>query len=138
MRTVALTVAVYCLMTAMAAADEYSCRSIGGEGAVTVEFSFRISSGAYAVASAGFQIEGDIGYSTSATEPTSLATVTGVEGDDEHFRFSLHYTDAEYDGDIATVHVATLSEGAHTLTAGVLHVVGGGLWPIQCDVDYEG
>jgi len=138
MRTVALTVAVSCLMTAMATADEYSCRSIGGEGAVTMDFALRYSGGAYDVVSAGFQIEGDIGYSTSATEPTSLATITGIEGDDEHVRFSLHYTDAAYDGDIATVHVATLSEGAHTLTAGVLHVVAGGLWPIQCEIDYEG
>lgn len=138
MRTVALTVAASCLMTAMAAADEYSCRSVGGEGAVAMDFSLRYSGGAYAVTGAGFQIEGDIGYSTSATEPTSLATVTGVEADGDHVRFSLHYTDAKYDGDIATVHVATLSEGAYAMTAGVLRVVGGGLWPIQCDIDHEG
>ena len=38
--------------------------------------------------------------------------------------------------DVAELYVVTLSEGAHSLTAGVLQIGGGGLWPIQCDVAY--
>lgn len=138
MRAIALSAALLCLATSMAVADEYSCRSFGGEDKVTLDFSIGHSGGAYAVLGAGFQIEGDIGYSTTATEPTSLATTSGVAVTPEEVRFSLHYTDPSYDGDVATVHVVTLSEGAHVMTAGVLHVVAGGLWPIQCDIDYEG
>ena len=138
MRVLVLSAVLLCLMVTVAAADEYSCRSLGGEDKVTFDFTTRYASGAHAVLGASFQIEGDIGYSTTATEPTSLATVTGVEGDGERIRFSMHYTDAQYDGDIATIHVVTLTEGAHALTAGVLHVVGGGLWPIECEIRYEG
>jgi len=121
-----------------AIADEYACRSLEGESPVTLDFALRSASDAYSVTSAAFQIEGDIGYSTVASEPTALATVTGVEATSEDVRFSLHYTDANYDGDVATVHVVTLADGAQILTAGVLRVVGGGLWPVRCEIDYEG
>ncbi len=122
-----------------ASAETYACRSVSGEPPATLDFSIRHSSGAWAVMSAAFQIEDDIGYSTTAAEPTSLATVTGVEiGSAEDVAFKFHYTDADYDGDVASVHVVTLSEGARSLTAGVLAVVGGGLWAVQCDLDYEG
>jgi hypothetical protein len=121
-----------------ALADEYACKSLAGDPPVTLDFSLRYSSGAYAVMSAAFQIEGDIGYSTTATEPTDLATVTGVEISADEVRFKLHYADATYDGDIATIHVVTLAEGEHTVTAGALHVLAGGLWPVQCEINYEG
>lgn len=137
MRPTAMAAMALLALPGSALADEYACRSLGEEPPVTMDFSLRYSSGAYAVMSAGFQIEGDIGYSTSASEPTSLATVTGMEASQDQVRFSLHYKDADYDGDVATLHVVTLSEGVHTLTAGVLHVVGGGLWPLQCEIDYQ-
>ena len=38
----------------------------------------------------------------------------------------------------ASVHLITMSEGAHELTGGVLHVVAGGLWIVACDVDHAG
>jgi hypothetical protein len=121
-----------------ASAESYDCRSLSGEPPVTLSFTTRHADGGYAVIAAEFQIEDDIGYSTTATEPTSLATVSGVEIASETVAFRFHYTDASYDGDVATVRVATLSEGAYSLTAGVLQVSGGGLWAVQCEVDYEG
>jgi hypothetical protein len=118
-----------------ALAETYSCRSLDGETPVTLDFTTSYSNGAYAVDSAAFQIEDDLGYSTTAIEPTSLATLTGADVSSESLRFSFHYQDADYDGDVATVHVVTLSEGANALTAGVLQVVGGGLWSIRCDIE---
>jgi hypothetical protein len=121
-----------------ASAEAYDCRSLSGEPPATLSFTTRHSSGAYAVMAAEFQIEDDLGYSTTAAEPTSLATISGVEIDSENVMFRFHYSDAGYDGDVATVHVVTLSEGEHDLTAGVLQVSGGGLWAVQCEVDYAG
>jgi hypothetical protein len=138
-RTVAMSlIAAALAATASAAtASDYSCHSVAGdeEGAPPAEVSFTLtySSNAYAVIKAAFQIEGDIGYSTVATEPTSLATVTGVVVDDDVIEFSLHYTGDGYDGDIAKLHVVTLSEGAHAITAGAFHAVGGGLYAVVCE-----
>jgi hypothetical protein len=120
-----------------ALADDYACHSVASdeEQAPPVQISFTLvySSHAYAVTKAAFQIEGDIGYSTTATEPTSLATVTGVVVENDFIEFSLHYSDSGYDGDVAKLHVVTLSEGAHYITAGAFHAVGGGLYAVVCD-----
>jgi hypothetical protein len=124
-------------------AAEYDCRSVAGETPAYLELPVHLtvqttySSEAGVAISAGFQIEGDIGYSTTATEPDSLATVTRVVTDGNQLRFSMHYANEHYDGDVATVHLVTLSEGAHAMTGGVLHVVGGGLWTVHCIVTYE-
>lgn len=129
-----IAAAAVALSAGTAAAETYTCRTLNEtDFPVTASFDLRYSSGAYAIMRAEFQIEGDIGYSTMATHPLDLATVTGVEADENSIAFSLHHTDPDYDGDVATLHVVTLSEGAHELTAGVLKVVGGGLWPIACD-----
>ena len=135
----ALTLAVVlAASTTVARSESYDCRSLSGEPTATLSFTTRYSSGDYAVMAAEFQIEDDIGYSTTATEPTSLATLSGVEIDSGNVEFRFHYKDANYDGDVATVHVVTLSEGANSLTAGVLQVSAGGLWAVQCEVNYEG
>jgi hypothetical protein len=131
--------AVLLASASAASAETYACHSVSGEPPVTLDFRIRHSSGAWAVMSAAFQIEDDIGYSTDATEPTSLATVTKVEiTSAADVAFKLHYTADDYDGDVASLHVVTLTEGAHSLTAGVLQVTGGGLWAMECDLDYEG
>jgi hypothetical protein len=134
MRSRFLIAAAFVVLSAgTAAAETYTCRSLDEtDFPVTARFDLRYSSGAYAIMRAEFQIEGDIGYSTAATHPLDLATVTGVEVDEGSIQFSLQHTDPDYDGIVATLHVVTLSEGAHELTAGVLKVVGGGLWPIAC------
>ena len=135
-KTLIAAVALAASAGAVTAAD-YSCHSVTSDekGAPPVEVSFTLthSSGAYAVMKAAFQIENDIGYSTTATEPTSLATVTGVAVENDVIGFRLHYTGDGYDGDIARLHVVTLSEGAHALTAGAFHAVGGGLYVVVCD-----
>ena len=133
-----LIAAVALAATAGAAtASDYSCHSVASDekAAPPVEVSFTLShsSNAYAVMKAAFQIEDDIGYSTVAIEPTSLATVTGVVVENDVIEFSLHYTGDGYDGDIAKLHVVTLSEGAHAITAGAFHAVGGGLYAVVCD-----
>lgn len=134
-----IAAAALLLSAGAASAESYACHSLSGEPPATLDFTIRHSSGAWAVMSAKFQIEGDLGYSTTAAEPTSLATVTGVEiGSAEDVAFRLRYTADDYDGDVASIHVVTLSEGARSLTAGVLQVTGGGLWAMECDLDYEG
>lgn len=134
-----IAAAALLLSAGTASAERYACHSLAGEPSASLDFTIRHSSGAWAVMSAAFQIEGDIGYSTDATEPTSLAMVNDVEiGSAEDVAFKLHYTADDYDGDVASVHMVTLSEGAHSLTAGVLQVTGGGLWAMECDLDYEG
>jgi hypothetical protein len=138
LRATAIAMFLLLPVSGSALADAYSCRSLAGDPPVTLDFDLRYSSGTYAVTRAAFQIEDEIGYSTTAEHPQDRATVTGLEAGAEEVRFSLHYAGVNYDADIATVHVVTLAEGAHTLTAGVLHVVAGGLWPVQCDIAYEG
>jgi hypothetical protein len=129
-------------MPGAAVAEDYACRSVAGEmpGDPPVEIGFTLdyTDSGHAISRASFQIEGDLGYSTEATEPTSLATVTGLKVADHVIAFRLHYTGDGYDGDIATLHVVTLSEGAHWITAGAFHAVGGGLWAIKCDTPNEG
>lgn len=138
MRATAIAMLLLLPVTGSAHADAYSCRSLSGDPPVTLHFDLHYSNGAYAVTQAAFQIEDEIGYSTTAEHPQDRATVTGIEAGAEEVRFSLHYAGVSHDADVATVHVVTLVEGAHTLTAGVLHVVAGGLWPMQCDIAYEG
>ncbi len=134
-----IAAAAVALSAGTAAAETYTCRTLNEtDFPVTASFDLRYSSGAYAVMSAEFQIEGDIGYSTTATHPLDLATVTGVAVDEGSIKFSLQHTDPDYDGNVATLHVVTLTEGTHALTAGVLKVVGGGLWPIVCDTSESG
>jgi hypothetical protein len=125
--------------TGTASAETFACRSVSGEPPVNLDFALRYSSDGFTVISAAFQIEGDIGYSTTATEPTSLATIAHAPisaAEDVAFRF--HYTDAEYDGDVASVRIVSLSEGMDIKAAGVIAVVGGGAWALECDLSYEG
>jgi hypothetical protein len=118
-----------------AAAETYRCSSLAGEPAVTFEATTRHSSGAWAVISAGFQIEGDIGYATDADDPRDRAAVNHVEIDDDEVAFDLEA--GEVGGPLAaSIHLVTMSEGAHELTGGLLRVVAGGLWIVQCDVDH--
>lgn len=120
--------------TGAASAESFTCRSLSGDPPVLLDFGVADR----AISSASFQIEDDMGYSTTADEPTSLATISGAEiGGAGDVAFKFHYADASYDGDVASVHVVTLSEGAFSKTAGVLQVSGGGVWAIECDVDYE-
>lgn len=125
--------AFFALVGGTAAGEEHTCHSLEGDPPATVRYDLRYSSGAYAVTSARFKIEGDIGYSTAADDPRDLATITAVEASGNELEFSFHYQDMNYDGDVARVHVVTLFEGVYGLTAGVLQVTGGGLWPIACE-----
>lgn len=119
-------------------AEEFDCDSVVGEPPVSLDIATRFADGEQKVVRAAFQIEGDIGYATDATEPTSLATVADALVTSETLRLNFHYRDANYDGDVATVHLVTLSNGAYSMTAGVLNVVGGGLWTMLCSVSYAG
>jgi hypothetical protein len=140
MHTQGIFAAVSLLVTfgsGAAAAEEYRCHSVAGEPAVTFEATTRHSSGAWAVMSAKFQIEGDIGYSTDAEDPRDQAAVNHVDIDDDEVAFDLEA--GEVGGPLAaSVHLVTMFEGAHELTGGLLHVVAGGLWIVQCDVDHAG
>jgi hypothetical protein len=123
---------------AASAADRYACASLAGDPGVTADFTLSYSSRAYAVLGAGFRIEDEIGYSTEASDPRDRALVSAVDVSTgaEDISFSLLAAEGGYaSSPVARLHVVTLPEGAHMLTAGVLQVTGGGLWPIRCDVD---
>lgn len=123
------------------AADRYACESLEGDPPATADFTLNYSSGAYAILVAAFQIEDDIGYSTEAADIRDRALVSGVDvsAGAEDVRFELLAAENGYGSrPIARLHVVTLSEGVHVLTAGALQVAGGGLWAIRCDIDYGG
>jgi hypothetical protein len=134
---IAITGVVAAVLGSPAAAESYRCTSLAGAPAVTFAATTRHSSGAWAVISAKVQIEGDISYSTDAQDPRDRAAVDHVEIDDDEVAFDLEA--GQVGGPLAaSVHLLTVSEGAHELTGGVLHVVAGGLWVVQCDVDHAG
>lgn len=124
------------ISTAGALANDYACRALEGEfegdPGVEITFTLDYSGDEVAVTKAAFQIEGDIGYSTTTTEPTALATITGLIVD-HYIEFSFHYKDDGYEGDVAKLHIVTFSEGAHWITAGAFHAVAGGLYAVRCD-----
>jgi hypothetical protein len=133
-----IAAAVLAASVSGAAADSYACHSLNDpKFPVTANFVLSCADDPCAVTSANLQIEGDMGYSTTATEPSALVTVTGFDADSEHIKFDFHLNDGEYDIVVATLHVVTLSEGVYSLTGGVLQVGGGGLWTIECEVVYD-
>jgi hypothetical protein len=133
-----IAAAILALPAAAAAADTYDCRSLNEtDYPVTVSFDVDYADDAFSVLRAELQIEGDIGYSSTAEHPSNRALATDIEIGGDAIRFNFHLNDGEYDVDVARLHVVTLSEGAYSLTAGVLQVGGGGLWPIECTVTYE-
>src|SRR6218665_3015312 len=88
--------AVLAALHGVAIADDYTCRSLAGEmpadPPVEIGFTLDHSDGAPVISRADFQIEGDLGYSTEAIEPTSLATITGLKVADDVIEFRLHYS----------------------------------------------
>jgi hypothetical protein len=121
-----------------AVADTYACRSLNDpDFPVTANFELTYIDDVFAVPSADLQIEGDMGYSTTAEHPSNRAFVTDLEVGNEAIKFNFHLNDGQYDVDVARLHVVTLSEGVYSHTGGVLQVGGGGLWTIQCDVVYD-
>ena len=137
MRIPLLTAALLIATGAVHAADTYTCRSLGETAfPATASFDLDLADGVYTVPRAELLIEGDIGYSTHAGDQSGVAFVSEIDAASGALRLVFHQTYDQYDTDVATLHVVTLSEGAHSLTAGVLHIAAGGLWPIQCDVTY--
>jgi hypothetical protein len=138
MRAHLLITAFLATTGAASAADTYTCRSLNEtDFPVTASFDLEHGDGGFAVSHAQMQIEGDMGYSTTPDHPSNGAFVSEMDVTGGSIRLVFHQTYDEYDVDVAELHVVTLSEGAHSLTAGVLQIGGGGLWPIQCDVAYE-
>jgi hypothetical protein len=130
--------ALFACPNAAAALDTYDCRSLSEtDFPVTASFDLDYADDVFSIPRAELQIEGDIGYSSTAEHPSNRAFAADIEVGGDAVRFNFHLNDGEYDVDVARLHVVTLSEGAHSLTAGVLQVGGGGLWPIECDVTYE-
>ena len=126
------------LPAAAAAADTYDCRSLNEtDFPVTASFDLDDANDAFSIPRAELQIEGDIGYSSAAEHPSNRAYATDIDVGGDAIRFNFHLNDGTYDVDVARLHVVTLSDGAYSLTAGVLQVGGGGLWPIECTVTYE-
>jgi hypothetical protein len=139
MRAYLLIAAVLTTTGGAPAADTYTCRSLD-ETDFPVTASFDLEHGdddGYTVPRAQMQIEGDMGYSTTPDHPGNGAFVSVIEVGNGSIRLVFHQTYDEYDVDVAELHVVTLSEGVYDLTAGVLQIGGGGLWPIQCDIAYE-
>jgi hypothetical protein len=138
MRANLLIAAFLATTGAAAAADTYTCSSLDeSDFQVTASFDLQHGDDGYTVPRAEMQIEGDMGYSTTPDHPGNGAFVSEIEVGHGSIRLVFHQTYDEYDVDVAELHVVTLSEGVYDLTAGVLQIGGGGLWPIQCDIAYE-
>lgn len=138
MRTYILIAALILTTGAAKAADTYDCRSLNAtDFPVTASFDLEHTDNGVTVPRAQMQIEGDMGYSTTPDHPSNRAFVSEIDVDDGSIRLVFHQTYDGYDVDVAELHVVTLSEGVYDLTAGVLQIGGGGLWPIQCDITYE-
>ncbi|OEO29320.1 hypothetical protein VW23_002180 [Devosia insulae DS-56] len=132
LRTV-VAIAALALSAGTALADDYTCRSIAG--GLTLGFTLTQGDAGYAVTDAALKIGDDPGYSTSATEPASLATITGLDMDNKVL-FNFHATAS--DTDIATVRLVTRFEGGGGLATGTLKPATGGVYAIRCDIAHEG
>jgi hypothetical protein len=129
-RTV-VAIAALALSASTAFADGYACRSIAG--GVTLGFTLSRGDAGYAVTDAALKIGDEPGYSTAATEPASLATITGLDMDNKVL-FNFHAGDA----DVATVRLVTRFEGGGGLATGTLKTATGGVYAIRCDITDEG
>ena len=121
------------LSAGAAFADGYTCRSIAG--GVTLGFTLTRGEAGYTVTDAALKIGDEPGYSTTATEPTSLATITGLDMDNKVL-FNFHATGT--DTDVATVRLVTRFEGGGGVATGTLKPAAGGVYAIRCDIAHEG
>jgi len=131
-RTV-IAIVTLALSAGTAFADGYTCRSIAG--GLTLGFTLARSDAGYAVTDAAIKIGEEPEYSTTATDPASLATITGLDMDNKVL-FNFHATQG--DADIATVHLVTRFEGGGGLATGTLKTATGGIYAIRCDIAHEG
>jgi len=127
-RTVVAILAL-ALSAGTAFADDYTCRSIAG--GVTLGFTLTRGDAGYAVTDAVFKLGDEPGYSTTATEPPSLATITGLDMDNKVL-FNFH--SSQSDTDVATVRLVTRFEGGGGLATGTLKPAAGGVYAIRCDI----
>jgi hypothetical protein len=136
----ALGAAVLLLLPApAAAADTYACRSLQGDPPATFGFTLSHSSDAYAILGASLEVEGGVGYATApaGTAEEALVDEVAVAPEAAAIGFALLRAEAGYGSDpVARIRLVTLSTDTHTMTAGVLQVTGGGLWPMLCDSDH--
>lgn len=121
------------LSAGAAFADDYTCRSIAG--GVTLGFTLTSSDAGYAVTDAALKIGDEPGYSTTATEPASLATITGLDMDNKVL-FNFHASGS--DTNVATVRLVTRFEGGGGVATGTLKPAAGGVYAIRCDITHEG
>ena len=128
-----VAVVALALSAGTAFADGYTCRSIAG--GVSLGFTLTRGDAGYAVTDATFKIGDEPGYSTTATEPASLATITGLDMDNKVL-FNFHATGS--DTDVATVRLVTRFEGGGGVATGTLKPAAGGVYAIRCDIAHEG
>ena len=131
-RTVIAITAV-ALSAGSAFADGYACRSI--VAGVTLGFTLTKADAGFTVTDAALKIGDEPGYSTTSTEPASLATITGLDMDNKVL-FNFHA--AGSDTDVATVRLVTRFEGAAGVATGTLKPAAGGVYAIRCDIVHEG
>jgi hypothetical protein len=137
-----LSLVAFCAIFASsgdARAETYTCHSLVEESA---ELSFSIdrdADGVESIAKLDVLVADEFGYSTSPETPLGdRARVASLSTDNSVVRFQLFTVDPQYDYPIGEVGLVTLNEGAaQVVTAGVLQLGGGGVWPIQCEIDYD-
>lgn len=124
---------ILALAATPAAAGTFTCADPTGEVTLEIFQTYDGKANAFDVASAKFQIVDDLGY-TSEDDPSNGGTVTLVNKavDPWMMNFDFHLVAPDYDNDIASVRLVTLSEGNAIATGGVLRVVAGGVWPVAC------
>ncbi len=132
LRTV-VAIAALALSAGTAFADGYACRSIAG--GLPLGFTLARGDAGYAVTDAELKIGHGPGYSTTATAPAGLATITGLDMDNKVL-FSFHASSS--DSEIATIRLVTRFEGAAGLATGTLKTPTGEVYAIRCDITHEG
>jgi hypothetical protein len=125
------------LAAGQAVADEYDCHDVVGTPGVELHITTAAGDENATVVRAAVQVKDDIGYATDSKEPTALVTVTDATVTGDTLHITLHQKDSEVDFDAAEIYLATLWSGVYPMTSGVLSLEGGGLWTMNCKVEYE-
>lgn len=122
-----------------ARAEGYTCHSLVEENA---ELSFVLERDANDIEfidTLHVLVADEFGYSTDPDTPLGdRARIANVLYDTRALTFQLFTVDPQYDYPIGEVGLVSLEEGqAHSVVAGALQLDGGGVWPIECDIDYD-
>lgn len=133
LRTVIATAALLASVGVASADDVFSCRTLSGVAGPTLSFTIAHVNDTYSIADAVFEVKDGVVYSTAATDPANLATISGLNLDNQ---VSFNFRQA--DADVAKVNLVTRFEGGGDTASGNVSISDGGIFVLRCDVAHEG